>query len=625
MAPNGEIPDVKSSGIDGADDPFHPREGKTLTWSKVNMSLAGNRKREGRQLLQEIWGEVPRREITAIMGPSGSGKTSLLNILSGRTKSKGNLTISADVRLNNYAVDPTSLEVRKQIAFVAQDDSLMATATPREAIRFSAKLRLNRETTEDELDTLTNRMLDALGLNHCADTYIGSALMKGISGGERKRTSVGVELVTKPAIIFLDEPTSGLDSYSATQVIDLLHKVANAGTSVLFTIHQPSSEIFNAFDHLILLNKGRVMYQGPVQAVPTYFENCRHPVPPNYNPADWIMSIAQQVPENQLDEDGFFPKDNRQLGTKLIGGENGVDALGFTSHSSKDGSFNNKMGIKAPGFFVQTAMLYKRETRNIFRDKASLGARFGITIFLNVLFGVIFKDVGRNSNDVNTYTRSHFGALVMIMISAMFGSAQPALFAIPAERPVFLREYSTDHYGVIPYFMNRFSIEAVMTFLQSLVSVGIVYGLIGFQANFFHLLIITYALSMASTAVAVLLGCAIDDAKMAQEFLPLLFVPQMLFAGFFVAVDLLPKWLQWVQYVCSLTYGIRLGLLAEFYDCANKDEPDSISKTNCRMILSEVNAEYEEVWWYWLLLVGLFVSLRLWALYVLKSKASNFY
>jgi len=155
-------------------------------------------------LLNDIWGEVPRKEITAIMGPSGAGKTSLLNILAGRTRSNGKLKVSSDVRLNNYSVDPASLEVRKQIAFVAQDDSLQATATPREAIRFSAKLRLPRNTTDQELDTLTIRMLSELGLTHCADTFIGGALLKGISGGERKRTSVGVELVTKPALVFLD-------------------------------------------------------------------------------------------------------------------------------------------------------------------------------------------------------------------------------------------------------------------------------------------------------------------------------------------------------------------------------------------------------------------------------------
>ena len=217
---------------------------------------AGAKREPARKLLQDVWGEVPRKETTAIMGPSGAGKSSLLNILAGRASSHGRLTIESDIRLNNFAVDPTKLSVRKQIAFVAQDDSLQVTSTPREAIRFSAKLRLPRSTTDKQLDKLTERMLEELGLKKCADTIVGGALVKGISGGERKRTSVGVELVVKPALIFLDEPTSGLDSFSAVQLCQVLKKVANAGASVLFTIHQPSSEIFNSFDHLILMNQG---------------------------------------------------------------------------------------------------------------------------------------------------------------------------------------------------------------------------------------------------------------------------------------------------------------------------------------------------------------------------------
>lgn len=216
-------------------------------------------------------------------------KTSLLNILAGRATTGGKIKITTDVRLNNYSVDPTNINVRKQIAFVAQDDSLQITATPRESIRFSAKLRLSRDTTDEELDNLTERMLGELGLTSCADTLVGGPLLKGISGGERKRTSVGVELVVRPALVFLDEPTSGLDSFSAVQLCQVLKKVANAGASVLFTIHQPSSEIFSSFDHLILLNKGQVMYQGSVEGVPQYFADRGRPNPTNYNPADWIM------------------------------------------------------------------------------------------------------------------------------------------------------------------------------------------------------------------------------------------------------------------------------------------------------------------------------------------------
>ena len=122
------------------------------------------------------------------MGPSGSGKTSLLNILAGRASSSAAIQIDADVRLNNFSVDPTDIDVRKKIAFVAQDDSLQVTATPREAIKFSARLRLPKTLTEEDLEALTNRMLKELGLEKCADTLVGGALLKGLSGGERKRT-----------------------------------------------------------------------------------------------------------------------------------------------------------------------------------------------------------------------------------------------------------------------------------------------------------------------------------------------------------------------------------------------------------------------------------------------------
>ena len=139
-----------------------------------------------------------------MMGLSAAGKTSLLNVLSGRSQSSNKLTIESDIRMNNYQVDPTNIEVRKQIAFVTQDDALASTSTPREALLFSAKLRLPRITTDDEIKDLTEKMIVELGLEECADTMIGGDLVKGVSGGERKRTSIGVELVTKPSLVFLD-------------------------------------------------------------------------------------------------------------------------------------------------------------------------------------------------------------------------------------------------------------------------------------------------------------------------------------------------------------------------------------------------------------------------------------
>ncbi|GKZ00466.1 hypothetical protein MPSEU_000999100 [Mayamaea pseudoterrestris] len=612
------------SMLERSTDPFAPREGKTLVWRNVNMKLAASGKEKERVLLDNVWGEVPAKETTAIMGPSGAGKSSLLNILAGRASSRGRLSISSDIRLNNYSVDPTNIEVRQYIAFVAQDDSLQVTATPREAIRFSAKLRLPRTTKNSQLDKLTSRMLTELGLTSCADTIVGGALIKGISGGERKRTSVGVELVTKPALVFLDEPTSGLDSFSAVQLCQVLKKVANAGASVLFTIHQPSSEIFNSFDHLILLNKGRCMYQGSVGGVPDYFGARGQPCPPHYNPADWIMNVAQSVPLEELNKADFFPADDRDI-EEPFEADSSKNALGMTITKRRSMAGGTSPGTDAPppGVVTQTIMLFEREFKNLTRDTVALIARFSITIFLATLVGTLFLNVGETDPLKPTNLQSHFGALIMTMLMAMFGTAQPTLLAFPAERPVFLREYSTSHYSVISYFISKFIVEAAITAAQVLVQCIIAYFMIGFQTSFGMFFVSVYMLGMASTALAVCLGCSVGDPKLGQELVPLLFVPQMLFAGFFVAPDLIPVWLRWPQYLCTLTYSLRIILVAEFENCgaATKDLEASLA---CDQLLDQVGAEPDDTWWYWIVLCCLFLFFRLLGLFILQKKATKF-
>ncbi len=144
--------------------------------------------------------------------------------------------------------------------------------------------------------------------------------------------------------------------------------------------------------------------------------------------------------------------------------------------------------------------------------------------------------------------------------------------------------------------------------------------MVGLQSGFFHFLAIEYGLAMSSTAVAVLLGCAVEDPKMATEFLPLLFVPQLLFAGFFVRTDLIPAWLRWAQYLCSLTYGVRLALLAEFGECAKASDENP-----CNQLLTVNQVKEDETGMYWALLWGLFVVFRLGGLVLLRKKATKFY
>ena len=633
----------------GLGDPLKPREGRDLVWKDVNMTLLLNNSKKKRligrkkkddddeedsaaqpsekKILDGVWGEVPSGQVTAVMGPSGSGKTSLLNILAGRAQTSGRISIDADVRLNNYRVDPTDINVRRKIAFVAQDDSLQTTATPREAIKFSARLRLPAVTTDEEIDNLTKHMLEELGLEQCADTLVGGALLKGISGGERKRTSVGVELVSRPTLVFLDEPTSGLDSFNAVQLCNLLGKVAHAGSSVLFTIHQPSSEIFNEFDRLILLNQGRVMYQGPVAEIPQYFSSRGYKCPTNYNPADYIMTVALTKSMKTLDAAGFFPEDTRNIGESFTGKE-GVDhkdALGISGSSSAlvngNSSDSSARNNATPGTITQTRLLFDRELHNLVRATHALKARTGMTIMISLLIGCLFYQVAKLEFDDYVVVQTTFGALLLSLMANIFSTALPSLTAFPEERPVFLREYSTNHYTVLSYFVSRLAMELGVSAVQVTVSGILTYFLVGFSGNFGVFWAGIYLMACSSTALGVLVGSSVENATVAIEFLPAVFMPQILFSGFFVPPEYIPDWLAWIRWICPLTYGTRIVVANEF-----DGRCDDIPGPNyCDSVMDNVQTDPDELWWYFLVLVLLFAFFRLLALIVLKRKAEKFY
>ena len=604
----------------GRVDPFQAREGRDLVWKDLNMTLAAKGDTPERKLLDNVWGEVPKGQVTAIMGPSGSGKTSMLNILAGRAQTAGAITIKADVRLNNYCVDPTDIEVRKKIAFVAQDDSLQVTATPREAIRFSARLRLPSTMHDCQIESLTDQMIEELGLQDCADTIVGGELIKGISGGERKRTSVGVELVTRPALVFLDEPTSGLDSFNAVHLCRLLKKVANAGSSVLFTIHQPSSDIFSSFDRLILLNKGRVMYQGHVQNVQSYFGDRGHPCPPNYNPADWVMHVALSNTITELDIAGYFPEDERNIGASFSRGKkDGKDILGITNrdHSSD---------VESPlGLRQQMKLLFKREIKHLIRNRHALKARMLMTCAISSVIGFIFFQVARLEFDNFINVQTTFGGLLMSLLANVFSTALPSLMAFPAERPVFLREYSTNHYSVFSYFGSRLFMELFVTGVQVTISSVITYFLIGYSGSYGYFWSGLYLMACASTALGVYVGCSVENPSVAVEFLPAIFMPQIIFSGFFIPPHLMPSWLAWIRYICPLTYGIKIVVAAEF-GFGRCDKYEEAGETNyCDRIMKNTEVNVDDLWWYYLVLLALFIVVRVFALFQLKRKADKFY
>jgi ABC-type multidrug transport system ATPase subunit len=572
-----------------------------MKWSNICFRV-GEKK-----ILQDCWGDVPNGRLMAIMGPSGSGKSSLLNVLAGRSTSiaSADIEVRGRVEVGGFEVDP--VKFRKNIAYVMQEDALMATATPREALMFSALLRLPDETTKETITKLVNSLLEELGITECADTMIGNILIKGISGGQKKRTSVGVEMITEPSLLFLDEPTSGLDSFAAFNLVKLLKTVATDGAAVLCTIHQPSSEVFHIFDQVIFLKEGRILYNGPVHDIVAHLGKFDYQCPEQYNPSDYVMMLCQTESAEEFEKKGVYmqmPNGHASPGKEMV--------------------FSEGEDIETKASFLrQVWFLTAREFSHTIRDVGSLIGRFGVTIFLHILFSLIFKDAGdRDDGDEDNFN-SHYGALTMVSISTMFGSAQPTLLQFPFERPLFLREYSTGTYGAKSYFISKAFIELPLVFFQTLAAWSLVWNIIGFQGPFILMVIVSWGLGIAAASLGVLVGCLVPDVKKAAELMPLLFVPQILFAGFFIRIELIPVFLRWVQYLCSLKYAMNILLLLEFDPTSDHCSGDARSK--CEGAL-DANDVIKEQWWvYALILAVLFLGFRIISVFVLVQKAKTFY
>lgn len=439
--------------------------GHDIVWSDLSFDVGNKR------ILDKCYGKVMAGQVCAIMGPSGAGKSSLLNVLAGRSSTSKDVSITGTVTVAGKKVDPVAF--RKRIAYVMQDDALMMTATPREALAFSARLRLPPTTVKQEIDDLVTNTLEQLGITGCADVMIGGELIKGISGGQRKRTSIGIEIITDPALLFLDEPTSGLDSFSAQNCVELFSSISKRNVPVLCTIHQPSSEIFFLFDTVIFMKEGRIFYQGPVATMNEFFNKFDYRCPNNYNPADYVMLLSQTESMETLTNKGVF--EANEAHARLIKED---------IENTKESKLKFPDMVQTP-FSRQLGELMYREAVGIRRNKVALIARTGITVFLNLLFGLIFLNAGGGNNADQEEFSGHYGAVTLVVISSMFGQAQPVMLAFPFERPMFLREHSTGTYSGVAYFLSKSALEFPVTFIFTLLQFIIAYFMINMQVLIF--------------------------------------------------------------------------------------------------------------------------------------------
>jgi len=240
-----------------------------------------------RKILKGVSGMFSPGRLSAIMGPSGAGKSSLISVLSGRTKRTGGV-----IYINGEMYDDLR-KFKKVMGFVPQEDIMHRRLTVKEILKFNADARLAVSTTAEEKESLINDIIEVLGLCHVKYNIIGDVEQRGLSGGERKRVNIGMELASDPNVLFLDEPTSGLDSTAATEVVKCLQTIARVGNiTVVCVIHQPRWDIFKLFDDVLFMGPGgTTVYHGTVERATHYFERIGFPVPPATNPADYFLDV----------------------------------------------------------------------------------------------------------------------------------------------------------------------------------------------------------------------------------------------------------------------------------------------------------------------------------------------
>lgn len=575
-----------------------------FTWTDVGMTVGADK--QEKQILNSISGTLETGELCALMGPSGAGKTSLLNVLAGRTRTNRRQRITGSILLDGQPV--TGAALRKRIAYVMQQDILCPTQTVRESLMFSANLRLPRSFSAKEKCAMVDQMIMELGLAKCADTYIGDDLIRGISGGEKKRTCVAIELIVQPKLVFLDEPTTGLDSFAAQNVIQKLRDLAaKEGCNVLCTIHQPSSEVFHLFNKVMLLHAGRLFFFGMVQNLSRELAGVGHACPAEYNLADHVMFLLQKESETNLElmHSKFAWKVSEEDDELVTREKSRIIAQGRTA-----------------GFCLQLWSLTKREAQGVWRNVPGLVASVVMPAVLNLLFALIFFQVG----DVNAadYTAfAHFGGLFQVAIGGIFGIAQPLLLRFPMDRGIFLREYATQTYGAVPYFLSKTLVELPQSLLNAAICWTSAYWLMGLHGNFLFFVLIFWLTGTAAASTALLVGSVAANAEVAMQAAPAIFVPQLLFGGFFIRTEQIPVWLRWSQWLCSLKYGVNLYLLNEFGQETAQDWPVEARETAQVQLIDGNGVEPDLAWVYIGVLLAITIVVRLLSILFLVMRASH--
>nr|XP_006630613.2 PREDICTED: ATP-binding cassette sub-family G member 2-like isoform X1 [Lepisosteus oculatus] len=521
------------------------------------------RSAEEKEILRNVSG-IMKPGMNAILGPTGSGKTSLLDVIAGRKDPRG--LRSGQVLVDNQIM---TSELRLRSAYVVQDDILMGTLTIKENLEFSANLRLPpREFSAEEKKLKVNAVIRELSLQDCADTKIGTEFIRGVSGGERKRCSIGMELITSPSLLFLDEPTTGLDANTAFSIIRLLHRLSRNGKTIIFSIHQPRYSIFRQFDHLTLMNKGEIIFAGPAEKAVGYFEGLGYKCEPFNNPADFFLDITngEIAPCTDMATPGL------QSASGMLSGDKNPLALCYkeSEFCSQVEEQLKQMGqvadpsatpvhiraSYATPFHYQLMVVCGRTVKNILRNPQTSYAQLALNIVFGILVGLIYYQI---PNTIPEALQNRIGAFFFLVINMIFGNLSAVELFI-SERVLFIHENASGYYRTSVYFLSKVFADLipnriVPVFLFS----GVSYYMMGLKnaTDAFFLYCLTMSLvSLAAVSLAFLVSASVGSFAVANVLIALPYVFMMVFGGFLVNLNSMLSWLSWLKWISIFRYGL---------------------------------------------------------------------
>ena len=575
-----------------------------LSWKNLNCTIKS--KKGDRQILKNVSGHAFHKEFLVIMGSSGAGKTTLLNILSDKLQPSSTIAVSGEVKANSQPI--SSITLSNYIGYVTQEDSLIESMTVFECLMFVAKLKTNYQ---DKAARVTE-LLDELKLGSCKNSRIGGAYVKGISGGEKKRTSIGMELITNPSILFLDEPTSGLDSYTAFLVCKLLLQKASEGKTVISTIHQPSSDIFYLFDKLMLMSDGRVVYSGPARESVKFIAKAGFVCPALSNPADYFMEILHVENSNELTRTELDTIDKLEGMCKSTSQDQSTLTLDLYSGSKK----------YATGFVYQTLLLAQRTAIRSLRNPILGIVRLSLIVVIAFMIDLFYWDLG--TSGIRAIS-NRSGLFFFTLSCVVFCNVTTCVLTFPSMRQIMLKEYHSGLYGILPYFFSINLVDIVFDLLSTFIFVTGTYWCVGLNTNSNQVVIeyylLTYIAFLSGGSFGMLCGTIYGKPELALASISAMLFPFMYFAGFYRSGKL-PVAFKWVEYLSNFFYLFQGYMKNQFEtldirDCEIcKDELKTICKVCDPLSNFDITFSLNECL---ILLIGLVIFYRFVALLVMVA------